>query len=121
MDTIVNSQIHHIIQDGLSLIGGHAQVDIVRSLFDTKMAGLLDGAGGASYHLCTATDSQIKSLEWAHSGFSINTLISDARQLFEEVDEEGYLKLPSNQRVGITHQATSNIDIIAASPLHVYS
>ncbi|KAI6648100.1 hypothetical protein LOD99_11909 [Oopsacas minuta] len=120
MNTIVNPQTDHIIQDGLSLIGGHAQVEIVRSLFDTKMAGLLDGAGGASCHLCTATDSQIKSLEWAHSGFPINRLISDARQLFEEVDEEDYLKLPSNQRVGITHQPTSNIDIIAASPLHAY-
>ncbi|KAI6660724.1 hypothetical protein LOD99_10279 [Oopsacas minuta] len=60
------------------------------------------------------------SLEWARSGFPINRLISDARQLFEEVDEEDYLKLPSNQRVGITHQPTSNIDIIAASPLHAY-
>ncbi|KAI6659904.1 hypothetical protein LOD99_14244 [Oopsacas minuta] len=87
--------------------------------FDTKMAGLLDGAGGASCHLCTATDNQIKSLEWVNSGFPINRLISDARQLFEEVDED-YLNLPSNQRVGITHQPTSNIDIIAASPLHAY-
>ncbi|KAI6646080.1 hypothetical protein LOD99_9528 [Oopsacas minuta] len=40
--------------------------------------------------------------------------------LFEEVDEEDYLKLPSNQHVGITHQPTSNIAIIAASPLDAY-
>ena len=91
MDTIVNPQTEHIIQDGLSLIGGHAQVEIMRSLFDTKMAGLLDGAGGASCHLYTATNGQIKSLEWVHCGFPINRFISDARQLFEEVDEEDYL------------------------------
>ncbi|KAI6646959.1 hypothetical protein LOD99_9057 [Oopsacas minuta] len=96
MNTIVNPQTDHIIQDGLSLIGGHAQVDIVRSLFDNK------------------------SLEWAHSGFPINTLTSDARKLFEKVDGKDYLKLPSKQLVGITHQPISNIDIIAASPLHAY-
>ncbi|KAI6651130.1 hypothetical protein LOD99_5481 [Oopsacas minuta] len=94
MNTIVNPQTDHIIQDGLSLIGSHAQVEIVRSFFDTKMNGPF----------------------W----FPINRLISDARQLFEEVDEEDYLKLPSNQRIGVTHQPTSNIDIIAASPLHAY-
>ena len=82
------------------------------------MAGLLDGACGASCHLCTTTDSHIKSLEWPRSGFLINRLISDARQLFEEVGEEDYLKLPSNKRVGITHQPTSNIDNITVSPLH---
>ncbi|KAI6658323.1 hypothetical protein LOD99_15592 [Oopsacas minuta] len=31
MNTIVNPQTDHIIQDGLSHIGGHAQVEIVRS------------------------------------------------------------------------------------------
>ena len=85
MDTIVNPQTDHIIQDGLSLIGSHAQVEIVRSLFDTKMAGLLDGAGEASCHLRTATDSQIKSLEWAHPGFPINRLISDAHNFLKRL------------------------------------
>ncbi|KAI6651140.1 hypothetical protein LOD99_5491 [Oopsacas minuta] len=65
MNTIVNPQTDHIIQDGLSFIGGHTQFEIIRFLFDTKMAGLLDGAGVPSCHLCTATDSQITSLEWA--------------------------------------------------------
>ncbi|KAI6646035.1 hypothetical protein LOD99_9565 [Oopsacas minuta] len=88
IDTIVNLQTYHIIQDGLSLIGSHAQVEMVRSLFDTKMAGLLDGAGVAFCYLCIAMDSQIKSLEWPRSGFLINRLTSDARQLFEEVGED---------------------------------
>ena len=60
----------------------------------------------------------LKSLEWARSGFPINKLISDARQLLKRLMKN--MKLPSNQRVGITYQPTSNIDIIAASPLHAY-
>ena len=45
------------------------------------MASLLDGAGGASCHLCTATDSQIKSLEWVESGFPINRFVKDAHEI----------------------------------------
>ena len=33
---------------------------IERTMFDTKMAGILDGAGEAAYHLCTAIKSQLK-------------------------------------------------------------
>ena len=54
------------------------------------------------------------------SGFPINRFIKDAHEFFNEVDEEEFLKLPSQQRTGITHQPTSNIDILAASPLHAY-
>ena len=36
------------------------RIDIVRSLFDGKMAGILSGAGGASWKLCTATHSELK-------------------------------------------------------------
>ena len=39
MDTIVNFQTDLILENGFSLIGGHVQVEIVRSLFDTKMMG----------------------------------------------------------------------------------
>ncbi|KAI6651375.1 hypothetical protein LOD99_5342 [Oopsacas minuta] len=120
MDKIVNPQTDQILVNGLSLIGGHIQVDIVRSLFDTKMAGLLDGAGGASCQLCTASDEEIKSIDWVRSGFPINRLISDAWQLFDEVNEDDFFKLPSKQRLGITHKPTSDINIIAASPLHAY-
>ncbi|KAI6661463.1 hypothetical protein LOD99_13335 [Oopsacas minuta] len=84
------------------------------------MAGLLDGAGGASCHLCTASDEEIKSIDWVRSGFPINRLISDAWQLFDDVNEDDFLKLPSKQRLGITHKPTSDINIIAASPLHAY-
>ena len=77
----------------------------------------MDGAGGASCHLCTATESQIKSLEWVESGFPINRFIKDAHEIFNEVDEEEFLKLPSQQRTGITHQPISKIDNLAACPL----
>ncbi|KAI6660737.1 Dna-mediated transposase [Oopsacas minuta] len=120
MDKIVNPQTERILVNRLFLTGGHVQVDIVRSLFDTKMAGLLDGAGGASCHLCTASDEEIKSIDWVRSGFTINRLISDAGQLFDDVNEDHFLKLPSKQRLGITHKPTSDINIIAASPLHAY-
>ena len=60
METLINPETDHIIEDGFILGGGQINVKIIRSLFDTKMAGLLDGAGGASCHLCTATESQIK-------------------------------------------------------------
>ena len=45
-------------------------------LLHTKMAGLLDGDGGASCHLFTATDSQIMRLEWFSCGFPTNRLIT---------------------------------------------
>ena len=120
METLINPETDHIMEDGFNLGGGQINVKIIRSLFDTKMAGLLDGAGGASCHLCTATESQIKSLEWVESGFPINRFVTDAHEIFSEVNEEEFLKLPSHQRIGITHQPTSNINIIAASPLQAY-
>ena len=78
MDTLINPETDHIMKDGFTLGGGQINVKIVRSLFDTKMAGLLDGARGASCHLCNATESQIKSLEWVESGFPINRCVNDA-------------------------------------------
>ena len=35
-------------------------VDIVRSMFDGKMAAILSGAGGGSFQLCTATHKEKK-------------------------------------------------------------
>ena len=40
---------------GVELPTGLVNIDITRCLFDTKMAAILDGAGGAACHLCTAT------------------------------------------------------------------
>ncbi|KAI6651838.1 hypothetical protein LOD99_4717 [Oopsacas minuta] len=97
MDKIVNPQTDQILVNGLSLIGGHVQVNNVRSLFDTTMAGLLDGVGGASCHLCTASDEEINSIDWVRSGFPINRLISDAGQLIDDVNEDDFLKLSSKQ------------------------
>ncbi|KAI6658815.1 hypothetical protein LOD99_15140 [Oopsacas minuta] len=84
------------------------------------MAILLGGGGGASRDLCTTSDEEIKSINWVSSGFPINRLISDAWQLFDDVSEDDFLKLPSKQRLGITHKPTSEINIVAASLLHAY-
>ena len=55
----------------------HVRIDIVRSMFDSKMAGILSGAGGASCQLCTATHDQLKDRELVIQGFPINRHISD--------------------------------------------
>ena len=35
--------------------GENVRIDIVRSMFDGKMAAIMSGAGGASCQFCTAT------------------------------------------------------------------
>ena len=120
METLINPATKQLVEDGITVTNGHVQVEIIRSIFDTKMAGLLDGAGGASCHLCTATGKEINSLEWARAGYPINRYITDTNQLFEEFDENEVFHLPSKKRCGITHHPTSEINIVAASPLHAY-
>ena len=83
---MINEETEIIEDNGLNLSKGHANVKIVRSIFDTKMAQILSGAGGANCHLCTATLKQIHDLEFVLEGFPINRAIHDAR-IFEEVDE----------------------------------
>ena len=119
MKTLINPKTERIMENGC-ILGGHISVKIIRSLFDTKMAGLLDDVGGASCHLCTATDSQIKSLEWVESVFPINRFTTDAQAIFNEVSEEEFVKLTAPLRGGITHQPTSDINFIAVSLLHAY-
>ena len=50
----------------------------------------------------------------------MNRLISDSWKLFDDVDEDEFLNLPTNQSIGITHKPTSDINILSASPLHAY-
>ena len=50
----------------------------------------------------------------------MNRTIHDALAIFEEVDEDEYLSLPSNQRFILTHKPISDKDIVSASPLHAY-
>ena len=74
-------------------------VDIVRSMFDGKMAAILSGAGGASCQLCTATHKELKDLDWIIQGFPIIRYITDAIQLFGEIeDSDSFFSLPSNER-----------------------
>ena len=47
MDRIINSETSDIEATGLELTLGNAKVEIVRTQFDSKMAKLLSGAGGA--------------------------------------------------------------------------
>ena len=86
------------------------------------MAGILSGAGGASCQLCTATHSGLKDREIVIEGFPINRHISDAIEMFGELeDSEKFFSLPSNERVNLTHHPVSTINITPASPLHSYT
>ena len=72
--------------------------------------------------LCTATFNQLKDCDLITQGFPINRHISDALQLFGDLDDsESFLKLPSNERFNITHEPLSTINILPASPLHSYT
>ena len=62
MDSIINPETKRITEEGISMCEGEIDIEVFRSMFDTKIARLLDGTWGASEHLCTAIDSQIKSL-----------------------------------------------------------
>ena len=84
------------------------------------MAGLLDGAGGASCHLCTATESQIKSLEWVESGFWINRFVKAAHEIFSEVNEEEFeISFSStywyNSPINFQHQHHSSFSLTRIS------
>ncbi|KAI6658793.1 hypothetical protein LOD99_15118 [Oopsacas minuta] len=102
MDNIVNPHQPNI-GERIIPIGGDVQYNIVPFLFDTKMVILLDGGGGASRDLCTASDEEIKSINWIHSGFPSNRSINDARQYFNDVNENVFLKHPTKQRLGIVN------------------
>ena len=121
MKTSINTETTDMEVNGLELIRGiHASVDIIRSQIDGKMAKILSGAGGASCQFCTATFKQIHDVDIVKEGFPINRFISDAKVLFEEVDEEEFLSLNTDERFQLTHVPASDKDIVASSPLHAY-
>ena len=88
-------------------------------MLDGKMSGILCGAGGASCQFCTANRREEKDLELVMAGFPINRHKTDAKMLFTYVDTEEYLLLPHDDRVGLTHEPLSYINIMSASPLSV--
>ena len=52
MKTLINPETSVIEDSGLDISDGHVNVKILRTLFDSKMAATLSGAGRASRHLC---------------------------------------------------------------------
>ncbi|KAI6657124.1 hypothetical protein LOD99_15920 [Oopsacas minuta] len=119
MDSLINNETS-IEESGLSLHNGNGEVKIIRAHFDTKMAKILSGAGGANCQMCTATFQLIHDISIVNNGFPMNRTIRDARDVFDEVDEEEILSLPTNQRSNLLHKPISEKDIISASPLHAY-
>ncbi|KAI6651422.1 hypothetical protein LOD99_5229 [Oopsacas minuta] len=120
MDSLINNETSTIEESGLCLHNSNAEVKIIRSHFDIKMEKILCGAGGANFQMCIATFQQIHGISIVQNGFPIKGTIRDARDLFDEVDEEEFLSLPTNQKFNLTHKPISEKDIISASPLHAY-
>ena len=91
-------------------------------MFDGKMAAILSGAGGASCQLGTATHKEIKDYDVTTQGFPINRYISDAIQLFGELEDSySFISVPSDQRFNLTHEPLSTINILSTSPLNSYT
>ena len=82
MTDLINPDTDKMASECITLADNeHVQIDIVRSMFDGKMAGFLTGAGGASCQLCTATHNELKDREIIIQGFPINRYISDALEM----------------------------------------
>ena len=92
-DTI-NPETDQMRVEGFSLAEGqHVSVGVVRSMFEGKMGVILSGAGGTSCQLCTATHKEFKDREFMVQGYPINKNISDAIQLFGEVEDVDALQI----------------------------
>ena len=63
----------------------------------------------------------MKDLELFRAGFPINRHIAGAKELFNYVDRDEYSSLPHVDRLGMTHQPLSDVNILSASPLHSYT
>ena len=86
MDTTINTETQILQSTGVQLKEGKVNVNITRCLFDTKMAAILDGAGGKACHLCTCTRNQMKDIELIKQGIPINSSIDSAIEIFAEID-----------------------------------
>ena len=72
MTNFINPEASVIEQEGIQFPEGVVHVKIIRSMLDGKMSGILSGAGGALYQLCTANKQELKNLELVRTGLSIN-------------------------------------------------
>ncbi|KAI6661263.1 hypothetical protein LOD99_10084 [Oopsacas minuta] len=120
MDTLINKESTEITVKGLELTSGFCEVEIQRSQLDGKMAKIISGVGGACCQFCTATFKQIHDPDIVKDGFPINRSITDLKVLFDEVNEEEFLSLSSDNRFNVTHRPISDLEIIPSSPLHAY-
>ncbi|KAI6658821.1 hypothetical protein LOD99_15166 [Oopsacas minuta] len=123
MKDIINPETDQMKDQGFYFADDkHIFVDVVRSMLDGKMASILSGAGGASCQLCTATQKELKDRDLILQGYPINRNISDAIELFGELEDiDAFFSLPTNQRFNLTHQPLSTMDILPASPVHSYT
>ena len=72
-------------------------------------------------YVCTANRQELKKIEFVRDGFPINRHISDAKDLFSYVDKDEFLSRSHMDRLGITHEPVSDMNILSASPLHSYT
>ena len=118
MDTLINEESTYIEANGLELTNGSAKVEILRSQLDGEMGKILSGAGG-SCQFCTATFTHDPDI--VNEGFPINRSVSDTKILFDEINEEEFLSLTSNQRFNLAHKPISELNLIPSSQLHATS
>ena len=106
---------------GVSLERGLVVVDVIRSMFDGKMAAILSGSGVASCQMCTATHKDLKDKVLVVDGFPINRTITDARQLFSDIEDiDSLFALPNTERFGLTDIPISIIHKFSLSTTFVY-
>ena len=109
---LINPDTNQMQKEGFSLDDHQkVQIEIVRSMFDGKMAALLSGAGGASYQLCTTTRAQIKDRDFVLQGYPINRLVSEAIQLFGDIEdsESFFYFLQMSDITSLTNQCLQSI------------
>ena len=91
MKNMINTETADMEDNGLVLGSGiHASVEVIRSQVHGKMAKILSGAGGASCQFCMLHSCRYMIPILSKDGFPINGFISEAKVLFEEVDEEEF-------------------------------
>ncbi|KAI6648338.1 hypothetical protein LOD99_12147 [Oopsacas minuta] len=112
MDTLINKESTKITEKGLELTSGFCEVEIQRSQLDGKMAKIISGAASACCQFCTATFKQIHDPDIVKDGFPINRSITDLKALFDEVNEEEFLSLSSDNRFNVPHRPISDLGII---------
>ena len=106
---------------GVSLERGLVVVDIIRSMFDGKMAEILSGSGGANCQMCTATHKDLNDKVLVVDGLPINRTINDARQLFSDIeDTDSFFALPNTESFGLTDITISTRHKFSLSTTLVY-